>query len=76
MLPALQVLGKKLGKAVGKVKAALAAMTPEDIAAFERDGCAEVAGERLAAGDIRVSPLPCHKCCLVLRVLVPPAPAI
>ena len=50
----MQVLGKKVGKALAKVKAALSAMTPAEIAAFERDGCAEVVGERLDADDIRV----------------------
>ena len=55
---ARQVLGKKVGKALGKVKAALAAMGPAEIAAFERDGAADVAGERLELGDIRARPPP------------------
>lgn len=50
----MQVLGKKVGKALANVKAALSAMTPAEIAAFERDGYAEVVGERLDADDIRV----------------------
>ena len=50
----MQVLGKKVGKALANIKAALSAMTPAEIAAFERDGHAEVVGERLDADDIRV----------------------
>ncbi|KAK9826356.1 hypothetical protein WJX81_001579 [Elliptochloris bilobata] len=52
--PNYQVLGKKVGKALAKVKAALTAMTPAEIAAFERNGGAEVAGERLTTDDVRV----------------------
>ena len=50
-----QALGKKAGRALVQVKAELTAMTPADIAAFERDGGAEVAGVCLTTSDVRVS---------------------
>lgn len=50
----MQVLGKRLGKAVKPVGNAIRAMSPEAIAAFESSGEVTLAGHTLHAGDIKV----------------------
>ncbi|KAK2078938.1 hypothetical protein QBZ16_002628 [Prototheca wickerhamii] len=46
--------GRRLGKRMGAVAAAVAKLSQEQVLAYERDGSVEVAGEVLGAGDLRI----------------------
>ena len=52
--PEWQALGRRLGKRMGAVAAAVAKLSQEQVLAYERDGRVEVAGEVLGAGDLRI----------------------
>ena len=50
----MQVLGKRLGKAMKPVGEAIKALTREQIAEFERSGLLTVQGHELEEGDLKV----------------------
>ena len=52
--PNFAVLGKRLGKALGGVSAAIKAMSGEALAAYEASGAASVGGVDLGPGDIAI----------------------
>ncbi len=52
--PEFQILGKRLGKGMGAVAAAVRALGNEDILRYEAQGQLEVAGELLGPGDMKV----------------------
>jgi isoleucyl-tRNA synthetase len=49
------VLGRRLRGAMPKVKAALAALSSDEVRAFKSSGTIEVAGQTLTTGDLTVS---------------------
>eukprot|EP00775_Hariotina_reticulata_P005282 gene5283-5517_t len=53
-VPDWQALGKRLGKDMGKVAAAVKGLSVSDILAFEQSGNILLAGHELSAGDIKV----------------------
>ena len=50
----LQVLGKRLGKAMGAAAAAIRGLNTEQIAEYEAAGCITAEGVELQAGDLKV----------------------
>lgn len=52
--PEWGVLGRRLGKRMGAVAAGVAALTQDQILAFELEGEVVVAGERLGPGDVKI----------------------
>eukprot|EP00878_Enallax_costatus_P012446 GHUV01012997.1.p1 GENE.GHUV01012997.1~~GHUV01012997.1.p1 ORF type:complete len:217 (+),score=101.72 GHUV01012997.1:367-1017(+) len=52
--PEWQLLGKKLGKDMGKVAAAVKALSVDDILGYEKSGSITVAGYELGPGEIKV----------------------
>ena len=56
--PNFQALGKRLGKDMRAVKAAVQALSHEEIVAFQRDGTMTVAGHTLSREDVRVCGAP------------------
>ncbi|NUM89591.1 MAG: class I tRNA ligase family protein, partial [Bdellovibrionales bacterium] len=52
--PNLKRLGARVGKKIPQITGALKAWTGKEIAAFEKSGSAEVAGERLERGDVLI----------------------
>ena len=52
--PEWQVLGKRLGKDMGKVAGAIKGLTAQQLMDYEKHGSIVVAGHELAAGDIKV----------------------
>ena len=52
--PQWPVLGRRLGKDMGAVGAAVKALTAEQLSAFEREGSITVAGHELREGDLKV----------------------
>lgn len=52
--PEWQLLGKKLGKDMGKVAAAVKALSVDDILGYEKSGAITVAGYQLGPGEIKV----------------------
>jgi isoleucyl-tRNA synthetase len=53
-VPDWQGLGKRLGKDMGKVAAAVKGLSMADILAYEKSGSIELAGHTLGEGDIKV----------------------
>jgi isoleucyl-tRNA synthetase len=52
--PEWQVLGKRLGKDMGKVAGAIKGLTAQQLMDYEKAGSLAVAGHELMAGDIKV----------------------
>lgn len=53
-VPDWQALGKRLGKDMGRVAAAIKGLSMEHILAYEKSGSIELAGYTLGEGDIKV----------------------
>ena len=57
--PQWNVLGKRLGKSMGKVAGAMKELTVADLVAYEAGTPLDVAGFTMGPGDIKVR-VPCH----------------
>ena len=58
----ISVLGKRLGKSMGKVAKDVKNFTQNDILEFEKSGGCVISGYSLSIGDIKVM---CPKCCKI-----------
>jgi isoleucyl-tRNA synthetase len=52
-VPNFKALGARLGKRMGPVATAIKALTPQQIAAFQKEGSITVDGEPLSSDEVR-----------------------